>query len=450
MTSNLLSKTAGDLIRMALVDSKAVPVEQPIEAVDFETGLERIQLMFKHWQGQGIHLWTKEEAVLPLITGRRSYLLGSGDECGVADTFVNTTLDGALVTDDTDVTVTDATGIEAAPTLLAVDAGTSLDGWTTILGSLALVGGQVELTGTVGGSSQAEYEMETTIGETYAIKGTYVPGTAPDLDVQTLNPVAREGTLNLTSGQDFVLTFVATTEVVTFLMSTIAAGASTTSVISSLNISKFGTGDRIGIELDDDTRYWDEVAFIGGNDVTLRGTWNGVEGAGSDYTGVTSAAADDNSVYSYETAIDRPLRILQSRFAENIARSEIPTHQVSREKYFNQPDKDSSGTVVWWYYSPQLTLGELFVWQVASSVTQVLRFTYERPIKIPTVQSDILDLPEEWFNTVKWNLAAELGPSYGVSAQDQASLDARAASNLEDILAHDVERDEMAIQPEHE
>ena len=449
MTTNLLSKTAGDLIRMALVDSKAVPVEQPIEAVDFETGLERLQLMFKHWQGQGIHLWTKEEAVLPLITDRRSYLLGSGDECGVADTFVNTTLDGALVTDDTDVTVTDATGIEAAPTLLAVDAGTSLNGWVVNLGELLLSSGRVLLVADGGGLADADYIFDVEVGKTYAIRGEYEKGSATDMSFNTTSPLNREETVVLTASGEFVLTFEATSETVTFGMA-FSDGAADTNFLPSLNICEFDTGDRIGIELDDDTRYWDEVAFIDGNDITLRGTWNEVEGAGSDYTGVTSAAADNNSVYSYETAIDRPLRILQSRFGENIARSEIPTHQVSREKYFNQPDKDSTGTVVWWYYSPQLTLGELFVWQVASSVNQVLRFTYERPIKIPTSPSDTLDIPEEWFNTVKWGLAAEVGPSYGVPAQEQASLDARAASHLEAILAHDVERDEMAIQPEYE
>lgn len=446
MTTNLLSKTAGDLIRMALVDSKAVPVEQPIEAVDLQTGLERMQLMFKHWQGQGIHLWTKEEAVLPLIADRRSYLLGSGDECGVADTFVNTTLDGALVTDDTDVTVTDATGIEAAPTLLAVDAGTSTAGWNVTSGSIALNGsGQVELTDAAGVLT-AGYAFATEVGKTYAFRLDYVKGTA--IGVQALMTDSREASFNLTASEVVVFTKVATATTTTMAFAKVADVG--TRIINSLDYSEFDTGDRIGIELDDDTRYWDEVFFVDGNDITLRGTWNGLTGATSDYTGVTSAAADNNSVYSYETAIDRPLRILQSRFGENIARSEIPTHQVSREKYFNQPDKDSTGTVVWWYYSPQLTLGELFVWQVAANVNQVLRFTYERPIKIPTSPSDTLDFPEEWFNTVKWNLASEVGPSYGMTAQNQAIADAKAEKFLTEILEHDVERDEMAIQPEYE
>lgn len=101
-----------------------------------------------------------------------------------------------------------------------------------------------------------------------------------------------------------------------------------------------------------------------------------------------------------------------------------------------------------WYYSPQLTDGELFVWQVASNVNQVLRFTYERPILIPTVSTDVLDIPSEWILPLKWALAAELGPEYGVKAERQLIIEARANTFLNQALDHDTEMASMSLQPD--
>ena len=76
---------------------------------------------------------------------------------------------------------------------------------------------------------------------------------------------------------------------------------------------------------------------------------------------IPSSASSANTVYTYSESIARPMRLLQCRFAQTITASEIPVRQWSRDDYFDQPDKDSAGTVVNWYYSPVLKVGELFV-----------------------------------------------------------------------------------------
>ena len=96
----------------------------------------------------------------------------------------------------------------------------------------------------------------------------------------------------------------------------------------------------------------------------------------------------------------------------------------------------------------QLTDGELEVWQVAGNVNQVLRFTYERPLLIPTASTDSIDFPSEWFMHLKWAVAAELGPQYGVKAERQLVLEAKSNQTLEAVMGHDVERDSMSLQPD--
>jgi len=207
-------------------------------------------------------------------------------------------------------------------------------------------------------------------------------------------------------------------------------------IIVNLNYLDVEAGDRIGIELDDGTRHWDNIVTV---DSDTQVTIN---------NGIPNEATTGNTVYTYGTAIARPMRLLQARFAETITASEIPVRQWSRDEYFDQPDKDSSGTVVNWYYTPTLTIGQLFVWQVANDINQVLRFTFVDPIEVPTGASDMLEVPSEWYMPLKWSIAAEMGPSRGLPDNRQIVLESKAAATLSEALAFDVERESLSFQPD--
>jgi hypothetical protein len=195
-------------------------------------------------------------------------------------------------------------------------------------------------------------------------------------------------------------------------------------------------GDFIGIELDDGTRQWTTIDTVNsGVLVTLDAVLN-------------DSAVSGSTVFSYELGIERPMRVLSSRFADRITASETPMNKWSRDEYFNQPDKDTAGGADNWYYSPQLGLGELYIWPIAASVRSVLRFTYIKPAPVYGETNDQLIFPSEFFVPLKWHLAAELGPQYGLPDNRQVILETKAATALEKALGHDSEMASLFMQPD--
>ena len=71
MTSEVFTQTTGQLITNALRDARIIAAEQAVQAIDLANGLTAINIIMKHWQAQGIHLWSEFEAIVPLITGQR-------------------------------------------------------------------------------------------------------------------------------------------------------------------------------------------------------------------------------------------------------------------------------------------------------------------------------------------------------------------------------------------
>ena len=125
--------TALDLINEAFSKVGVKKAEQDLEAVEGQQGLLALNLMIKAWQGQGLHLWTREEGVLFLDTGKADYLVGpQGDEATTLDDFISTTTTTAEAALATVIEVADTTGMVAADNVgIQLDAGTRH--WTTIV-----------------------------------------------------------------------------------------------------------------------------------------------------------------------------------------------------------------------------------------------------------------------------------------------------------------------------
>jgi hypothetical protein len=225
----------------------------------------------------------------------------------------------------------------------------------------------------------------------------------------------------------------ADTFVHTKLTTAAVTGATALSVTST---SGMVAGDFIGIELDDGTRQWTTI------DTVNSGILVTVDDA------LTGDAAINNTVFSYSLGIERPMRVLSARFADRITASETPMTKWSRDEYFNQPDKDTAGGADNWYYSPQLGLGEMYIWPIATSVKSVLRFTYIKPAPVYSETNDQLVFPSEFFVPLKWHLAAELGPQYGLPDNRQVILETKAATALEKALGHDSEMASLYMQPD--
>lgn len=283
--------------------------EQALQPTEIQDGLDSLNLMVKAWQGQGLHLWTREEGVLFLDVGKTDYFIGpTGDEATNLDDFVGTNTTSAEVALATVIEVLDTTGMTAA--------------------------------------------------------------------------------------------------------------------------------DNVGIQLDDATRHWTTIVSV---DSTTQITIT---------IGIPSAAASNNTVFTFTTFIERPLRVTSFRRKTFNADNEIQVESWSRDEYFNQVNKNSQGTVVNAYYSPLLGNGRMYVWQTASSVNDFVRFSFERNIEDFDLTTDSPDFPIEWAETLIWNLASRLGVDYDAPVIKLQLITANANAFLENLLGFDEEFESLNLQPD--
>lgn len=216
-----------------------------------------------------------------------------------------------------------------------------------------------------------------------------------------------------------------------------AAAIATATNIQVASSAGMAIGDFIGIELTNGTRQWTNI-------VTIPDSTHVTITAG----GLTSAAASGLSIYTYTTKIDRPLRILDVRCATTFTSDEIISTQASRQRYYQTPNKTSTGSIVSeWYYSPQLTNGKLSVWSPAQNCVTLLRFTFLKPQYVPDDQSENVLIPSEWFLPLKWALASELAVTYAIDSNRLVTIQQKAASSLELALSNDSENEYFSIQP---
>lgn len=223
---------------------------------------------------------------------------------------------------------------------------------------------------------------------------------------------------------DFVGTTSTTANVATDLTVTVA---------STTGMAEF---DFVGIELDDKTRHWTTITNIDSpTQITID-------------IAFPSPAKSGSTVFTYTNLINRPQRVLSYRRKTFNDDNEIPVISWSRDQYFNQVNKNSSGTVVNAYYSPQLGNGRMYVWQTASGINDLVRFTFERPLQDIADSSDTLDFPVEWLEAIVYNLAARLADDYDTPLPKADRITQKALSFLDDLLGWDEEMESLNLQPD--
>ena len=193
--------------------------------------------------------------------------------------------------------------------------------------------------------------------------------------------------------------------------------------------------DKVGIRLDNGSRHWTTIFSVNTGQITL-------------VDKLPSAAAIGATVFTFTNLIQRPLRISSSRRKTHGADNEIEVYSWSRNEYFNQVNKGSTGTVVQAYYQPKLTNGRYYVWQTAASANDYVRISFERPIQDIDLKTDTLDIPVEWYETIIYSLAARLTDAYRVSSQKKMEILTIADNLLQNSLDWDGEVESVNIQPE--
>lgn len=212
-----------------------------------------------------------------------------------------------------------------------------------------------------------------------------------------------------------------------------ASGQTVLSVESTANMT---VADNIGVVVDDGTLHWSTVSSKTASTVTIADA-------------LDDAAAAGNPVFTYTTKIVRPLKIVDARRYNIAGALDTPlAPMLARLDYQMLSNKAQAGVINQAFYDPQLAAGYLYLWQPVSAVTDLVKFTYHRPIQDFDAASDNPDLPQEWIDVLVWNLADVMGPEYDIPAERAVMIGTKAAQFLSDVGGFDREAESIYLQPD--
>ena len=215
----------------------------------------------------------------------------------------------------------------------------------------------------------------------------------------------------------------------TILTENLVQGATSITVASTYQVT---VGVGIGVIMDDGVVFWTTVASFDAPTLTI----------------ILAAPTPDSStfgnyVYIVSPNIVRPLRIPSVRRWNTLSQIETPLIALSRIDYQNLPNKTLTGTVTQFWYDPQggaNNVGLLYLWPTPAAVlNNNIKFTWYRPIQDFNTAANTPDLPQEWINTLIWNLAMLMSPEFGVNAEVYGMIKEQAVSTLEDCRGWDRE-----------
>lgn len=167
--------------------------------------------------------------------------------------------------------------------------------------------------------------------------------------------------------------------------------------------------------------------------------WTTISGTPQTYAvplalALAGPASSGNTVIAYADLIQRPLRLLDMQ-RRNSQGTDVPMFEMSREDYRNLTNKSQAGSAIQWYYDPKLSAGVVSLWQPPSDERDTYRFTAYLPLQTFSQSTDDPDCPDEWVETLSFNLAVRLMPSWGKHLRpDDKQLIIQMALNMKQTL----------------
>lgn len=196
----------------------------------------------------------------------------------------------------------------------------------------------------------------------------------------------------------------------TTLNSTAASSATSLTLTSSTGMT---IGDFIGIELDNGTRQWSTIATVPtSTTVTINDA-------------LTLQASSTNTVFTYTTKINRPLKVLRATRYNIDDNTESTMMVEGYDEYFDISVKTSAGSPNQLYYDKLLGgttpyTGTMYLFNRPTNVNEIIVFSYQESLADLNDPTDYADFPQEWVYALIFNLACELAYHYGKFEELQA------------------------------
>jgi len=143
----------------------------------------------------------------------------------------------------------------------------------------------------------------------------------------------------------------------------------------------------------------------------------------------------------------RRVNDVQRRLLVNMI--DTPMIEMARLQYDEQPNKFTPSIPVQYYFNPLDDTRTIYLWPPPSAETAPqyeIHYTYQRVIENADTLDNTEDLPQEWLQTLVYNLADLLMDYHDV---DYPKITARAAMLLNALSAQDEEQVSVFLQPQY-
>jgi hypothetical protein len=150
---------------------------------------------------------------------------------------------------------------------------------------------------------------------------------------------------------------------------------------------------------------------------------------------------------------NKPLRLIQA-FLRNEQVSppiDIPMYLISQQEYNILGSKFSEGQINSVFYKPFVNHGQLKVFLTPNDSIQDnynLHLIVQRPIEDITSSNQTFDFPQEWYQSLRWGLAAELAADYGLTENRISGIISRSESYKQRLMGWDIEWNSTFFQPD--
>jgi len=124
-------------------------------------------------------------------------------------------------------------------------------------------------------------------------------------------------------------------------------------------------------------------------------------------SGIASYQLGPTATGTGAIVMSRPLKVI-SGFIRDSNGNDTVLQLISKQEYDQLGSKTSAGVPNQFYYDRQEPNGILYVYNVPNDGTHTIHLKIQRQFYDMTSSTDNFDFPEEFFQALKWGLAAEL------------------------------------------
>jgi len=141
-----------------------------------------------------------------------------------------------------------------------------------------------------------------------------------------------------------------------------------------------------------------------------------------------------------------PIHILQA-WRTDSGGAKIPL-DIDADYDFNQYPATVGDIPFKLTYTPAINYGTIKLWPTGLTTnTNTLTIVYTRPLEYFDASTDTMDLPEEWYDAIIWDLATKIAPRWGVPIPDRRELKAEAKAYLDAAMESGFEDASFYLSP---